>query len=41
VRRALGLAIDRARIVDTVLGGFGTHAALEYVNTAAPYSRAR
>ena len=41
VRRALALAIDRTRIVDTVLGGFGAHAALEYVDTAAPYFRDR
>lgn len=37
VRWALSKAIDRELLVDAILGGFGTDASLEYVDTTAPY----
>lgn len=41
VRWALANAIDRELLVDTILDGFGTIAAQEYVDTTAPYFQDR
>lgn len=41
VRWALAMAIDRDLLVETVLDGFGTFGAIEYVDTTAPYFKSK